>query len=231
MAAFPGFPSNTRFTPVPDALMGPLLEEMDGLPEVKAVLRMLYLLHRKKGFPQAVGLQELKADPVLRRVFNGQGQEDARLHEALNRAVRRGILLEARPQDADQPLYLLNTEANQRYLAWKGAIPTPPEAPAAMGEEPFPQAEQDIFTLYEENIGVLTPLIVEELKEAEASYPARWVREAVREAVRSNRRSWRYVARILERWQHEGRGHGEPGRHPAASDPKAYLRGWRRSTR
>ncbi len=88
----------------------------------------------------------------------------------------------------------------------------------------FTPEQPDIFTLYEENIGPLTPLLAEELQEAERSYPWPWIQEAFKEAVSLNRRNGRYSARILERWDTEGKDHGEPGRHPKKSDPKEYLR-------
>jgi DnaD/phage-associated family protein len=65
-----------------------------------------------------------------------------------------------------------------------------------------------IFVLYEQNIGLLTPMIADELRDAEKTYPAEWIEDAMQEAVHLNKRSWRYVRRILERWRVEGRGGG-----------------------
>jgi DnaD/phage-associated family protein len=56
-------------------------------------------------------------------------------------------------------------------------------------------------------------MIADELREAEELYPLEWLEDAFREAVGQNKRSWRYIARILERWEREGRSNGEPGRH------------------
>ena len=67
----------------------------------------------------------------------------------------------------------------------------------------------DIFSLYEAGIGVVSPLIADELKEAEEAYPSEWIVEAFREAQRLNKRSWRYVQRILENWERQGGPHGE----------------------
>ena len=69
------------------------------------------------------------------------------------------------------------------------------------------------FALYEQNVGMLSPMIAYALREAEELYPAEWITDAIGEAVRQNIRSWRYISRILERWEHEGRGHGKPGRY------------------
>jgi DnaD/phage-associated family protein len=87
-------------------------------------------------------------------------------------------------------------------------------------EEPLPtasgEAAPDIYSLYEENIGAITPLIADDLKEAEERYPAEWVRAAIREAAELNARSWRYVAQILRRWEKEGPSYEKPGRDPEA---------------
>ena len=38
---FAGFPPGTRYTPVPDPLLGPLLEQIQDLAELKVTLRGL----------------------------------------------------------------------------------------------------------------------------------------------------------------------------------------------
>jgi DnaD/phage-associated family protein len=55
---------------------------------------------------------------------------------------------------------------------------------------------------------MLTPIIADELTEAEKLYPEEWIRDAIKEAVSLNKRNWRYIARILENWSAEGRGDG-----------------------
>jgi DnaD/phage-associated family protein len=83
----------------------------------------------------------------------------------------------------------------------------------------------NIFTLYEENIGLLTSMIAEELKDAEKTYPASWIEDAMREAVRSNRRKWSYIAAILESWAQKGKDSGKSKRGSKThSDPEEYLR-------
>jgi hypothetical protein len=54
-------------------------------------------------------------------------------------------------------------------------------------------------------------MIAEELKEAEDTYPAEWIEQAVKEAVSLNIRKWRYIASILERWAAEGKDDGKAG--------------------
>ena len=72
----------------------------------------------------------------------------------------------------------------------------------------------DIYTLYEQNIGALTPILSERLREAENLYPAAWIEEAFAEAVNYNRRSWAYIIRILENWVTNGRERNQTGDRP-----------------
>lgn len=62
-----------------------------------------------------------------------------------------------------------------------------------------------IFTVYENAIGTLTPIISEELQLAEKEYPPGWIEDALTECARMNKRSWKYAMAILKRWKQEGR--------------------------
>lgn len=63
----------------------------------------------------------------------------------------------------------------------------------------------NIFVLYEQHIGLLSPLIADELRDAEDHYPAEWIEAAFREAMQQNIRKWSYISAILRRWETEGR--------------------------
>jgi DNA replication protein len=63
----------------------------------------------------------------------------------------------------------------------------------------------NIFVLYEQNIGLLSPLIADHLKDAADLYPQEWIEAAFREAVQHNKRNWSYISAILRRWETEGR--------------------------
>jgi DNA replication protein len=65
--------------------------------------------------------------------------------------------------------------------------------------------QPNIFAIYEQNIGLLTPLIANELEDAADHYPADWIEAAFTEAVQQNKRKWSYVRAILRRWETEGR--------------------------
>jgi len=61
-----------------------------------------------------------------------------------------------------------------------------------------------ISKLYESNIGRLTDVIAERLKDISEHYPPGWFEEALKEAVGLEHRNLKYVEAILERWKVEG---------------------------
>jgi len=92
----------------------------------------------------------------------------------------------------------------------------PAEPPASEVERP------NIFALYEQNIGLLTPMLADELRDAEATYPAMWIKDAFRQAVQQNARSWAYVRKILER-RDRSEKRGARGR--TVEDRRKYIEG------
>ncbi len=83
----------------------------------------------------------------------------------------------------------------------------------------------NIFVLYEQNVGPLTPLLAEQLQDAEKNYPAPWIEDAFKEAAELNKRSWRYVQRILERWATEGKGDETARRGDDRKDRRRFIEG------
>ena len=79
--------------------------------------------------------------------------------------------------------------------------------------------------MYEENIGLLTPMIAEELRDAEKTYPELWIKDAVKEAVNAGKRNWRYISAILERWATEGKSDGTHLRDFKKTDPDKFIKG------
>ena len=213
---YKGFPRKVRYVPVPAPLLESLLEEIDDLAELKCTLRVIAMLHVKKGHPRFVTLGELQADRTLTRSL-GQDRDSASqsIEQGMAKAVRRGAIAVASVEQsgARQQLFTLNTEVNRTTLEKIAEGAT--QVSLLPVSEPWvePEDTPNIFALYEQNVGMLSPMIADELREAEELYPVEWISEAIREAVGLNKRSWRYISRILERWEHEGRGHGKPGRY------------------
>ncbi len=207
---FAGFSTDRkRAILVPPELTTEVLAEVQDIAELKVLLTVLRLAAAQREQPRAVSFEALRADPYLARGLRGLGAEltpDERLDRALERAAARGTLLHVVVQRGGhaESYYLLNTAANRQAVAAGGSTGPFAPPPDKGGEEGA--APGGIFRLYEQNIGLLTPLLAEELADAGRRYPADWVEEAFREAVAHNRRSWRYVRAILERWEREGRG-------------------------
>jgi hypothetical protein len=59
--------------------------------------------------------------------------------------------------------------------------------PIKPSEQVHLQAQRpNIFVLYEQNIGPLTPLLADELMEVEDTYPCSWIVDAFRDSVDLN---------------------------------------------
>ncbi|MDA1349703.1 MAG: DnaD domain protein [Chloroflexi bacterium] len=210
--AFGGFPRRVQFTPVPSPLFGPLLEQIDDLGELKCTLRLVWLLHQKKGYPKFVTLSELLADRTLAKSLVGL-EEKPDVRHSVRLAVARGTFVEGTVAQDGETVYMLNTERDRAAMAAISEGRLGPEARSDIELWDANIERPNIFAIYEDNIGSLSPMIADELRDAEQLYPAAWIEEAFREAVEQNKRSWRYVERILERWAQEGRGDGKPGRY------------------
>ncbi|MBI4312352.1 MAG: DnaD domain protein [Chloroflexi bacterium] len=230
-----GFPAGTRYFPVPTPLLSSLLEEIGALEELKCTLRVLALVHQHKSKRLWVSSQELLADPVL---VNGLSHDPSGASVAIVRglhlAAERGTLLQAKGAQGEA-LFFVNDSPGRRARAALSAA-APPAASEAPSEPHGEEGEgvagrPNIFLLYEENIGPVAPILAQEMEEAERTYPPSWIADAFQEAAARNRRNWRYIQRILERWASQGRDqgsegteHGESGRHPEETDRKEYLR-------
>lgn len=65
-------------------------------------------------------------------------------------------------------------------------------------------ADKDSFSIYENNIGQLTPAIADALKDITKEYKPEWFEEAVKEACLHNARNLKYITAILENWKVKG---------------------------
>ncbi len=230
MTGFSGFPARMQFTAVPNIVFSAVMPQIADIVELKVLFHILALTYPKKSTFRAVGLNELLSDPA---VANDLKLPPGGLLEALRKALAdlegKNIILRVGSNPPGQPdeYYCLNSEANQSAIARirKGEQSPPPLRSPKMVPVSAGQTA-DIFSLYEENIGLLTPIIADELKEAEKHYPETWIQDAIKEAVTLNRRNWRYIARILERWLTEGKDVGtHRGNLKASTDPDKYIRG------
>ncbi|MFC1916243.1 DnaD domain-containing protein [Chloroflexota bacterium] len=228
MEQFKGFPARMEFTPLPNFFLSALLPQISDMSELKTTLHVLAALYRKRGYPRFVSYQELLGNTgLMSSLKGGDKPPDEVLRNALEMATKRGTIIhmildrDGVPED----VYFLNTESDRQIVAKIQNGELKLSGLKADGQAYVETEEQpDIFTLYEQNVGMLTPMIAEELREAEKLYPEAWLRDAVKEAVSLNKRSIRYIIRILERWSAEGKSDGTYQR-VSKKDPDKYIKG------
>ncbi|MGQ9502276.1 MAG: DnaD domain-containing protein [Anaerolineae bacterium] len=203
---FEGFPAGElRYISVPDLFFTGLVPLVDDLSEMKVILHIIWL--RQRGGKQVVTQEELYTDETLVASLSVLGDDPEKwLREGLRRAVQHGALLHETLKTSHGvcEVYALNNANGQN--AMKQVRQGQLGVERVMLVEPPPtKPRPNIFQLYEDNIGLISPLLADELREAEATYPADWIEEAFRIAVENNVRKWRYIRAILEGWAARGK--------------------------
>ena len=251
MSVTDGFPDKSKFTPVPNLLFGRLLEEITDVRLLKCILRLIFMINQKKGFPRFVAWEELVSDRVLRIAMSGDTHalneipdhqirdHDIyvyRLANALHELELLGLIL---PVDNNESIdglsvadaFLINNEEGRRGInsirgRFDDRVGIKTQGIFNSGTDPLPLEQPNIFSLYEENIGIIGHIMAEELKEAEKQYPESWLNEAFKEAVLQNKRNWSYIKAILHNWTEKGKGsgNGEFGRHYKKTDSREWIR-------
>jgi DnaD/phage-associated family protein len=195
----------TEFISLPDSFFTQIVPKIHDLTELKIVLYVTYIILRKQEHPHpdiiGVTYKELKS--AICRLSAELDEET--LRQAVDLAIEHGTLLHS-------------------TLNINGVLEDIYSLPALMYRNPQPLVV-NIFSLYEQNIGIITPMMAEELKEAKKLYPPQWIEEAFKEAVTLNKRSWKYIARILERWASEGKDDGEYRRDIKKNSSDKYVKG------
>jgi len=220
MPSFVGFPSGKiHLTPIPEPFFSELLPEINHLGEMKVTLYAIWFLDHLEAPVRYLKYADFAGEEKLVR-----GLEPDGLRDALERAVQRGTILRVQVggSSVEEALYFLNTARGRAAVQaiqngeWRPNLEQHP--PVSLDVE-----RPNIFRLYEENIGPLTPLIADMLREAEQTYRSDWIEEAVRIAVQNNVRRWKYVEAILRSWQEEGRDGAN--RRDTEKDRRRYIEG------
>jgi DnaD/phage-associated family protein len=219
----PMFPEGTGFTPIPNPLLGPFLTSIEDINELKCILRCIWYIHKKKGPARIVSLSELTNDPILSSLLSPNA-----IQSAMESATRKGIFAKGLLSSTQQlePLFAMNTAKDRQSLEKTLSTKNPFEAmvdnDSLLDKASLPQ--NNIFSLYETNIGMISPLIAEDLMEAEKQYTWSWIEDAFKISVELNKRNWRYISSILDRWSKEGKNGGKLRRHSKKDDHKRYIK-------
>lgn len=227
MSGFEGFRANSQKTAIPNVFFTQLMPQIKDAAELRIVLHVFWAVQQKKGSPRFVTFRELLGDKTLAPSLGENLPERVEaLESGLRGAVERGVLISTRVEAESlvHELYMLNTLENTRAMERmsSGGVSVPAVPIEVSGDD----AKPNIFSLYENNIGLLTPLISEEIEAALRQFSEEWIREAVQEAVRYEARSWRYIEAILRKWKTEGKTGGTARRHSeTGQNTDRYFKG------
>jgi len=197
MKTFSGFASGSNSVSIPEQFFSELLPLIDDVLELKVTLACLRQFDQKSGLAKWTTPDELSSDLTAVDVTDG-----------LAKAIERGTIVEAVDRVGARWLFL-NDElgrAAAESIRHGGSIE---EAPAV-------KLRPNIFTLYEQSIGSLSPLIADQLRDAEKEFAPQLIEEAFEEAARQNVRSWAYVRKILDNRGRKGKRDETRGRDVAA---------------
>jgi len=193
MTTFKGFTDSETFSQFPDSFFHHLLNEIKDTDELKVTAYFLWRFEHIDGPFRALCQTDFDAKDL--------GLSADEVASGLEKAVQRGSLIASR-HEADV-FYFLNSP---RGRAAAEAFAKGDWRKSAQVKSAPPMERPNVFKLYEENIGPLTPLIADALKDAEETYSEQWVADAINEAVLNNAQSWKYIDTILKNWKRDGRG-------------------------
>ena len=203
MSDFNGFTDSETFTQLPDSFFHHLLKEIKDADELKVTAYFLWRIEHMDGPFRSLCESDFDAKDL------GLSADEAA--SGLEKACQRGSLIRAQ-HDADTFYFLNSPHGRAAAEAFaKGNWRASAQIKSA------PMERQNVFKLYEENIGPLTPLIADALKDAEKTYSEEWVVDAIHEAVLNNVQSWKYIDTILKNWKRDKRGKKQNRRNDQAS--------------
>jgi DnaD/phage-associated family protein len=222
MPKFEGFTGKSKLNiHIPEEFFTRVLPLFDDPDELKCMLLVFWYLQAREENTGYVTRVEMLADPVVAEVFGVESKTlEKNFAAAIEKGVKHAVLLTAR-LDNEEYIFI-NTPRGAALLqglnsgSWR-AKETGLPAISLADERP------NIFTLYEQNIGVLTPIIADTLVDAEKTYPVEWIEEAMKISVERNARNWRFIEAILRSWKEKGRN--EKDQRPAAEGRKRDSEG------
>lgn len=212
--------------------IAPQIREISELQVMLAYFRIA----TDRGLTEPIQEDELLQDALLNQSLRFDAASRVpydRIHRGIELAVARDSILRFTVDDDDGEtsywLMLATPDNRVKLDRYRSGLLQPPEVDGSL---PRParvaSVRPGVFKLYEQNVGLVTPIIADRLIEALELYPERWIEDAIAAAVSYNRRNWRYIQRILETWATEGRSNEADRRHQTGSgdfDPARNLRG------
>lgn len=225
--------------PVPREFLTEQIAQIDDPTELHVTLAVFRLAADSNSTPPAVSEDSVLRDGILSRTFH----EDRRSSK-LSQRIRRGLQYATARDSIVQVVLTVDGHDERWYIpasaqhrsALELVLAEPGGWPVAGTNAVIVATAPSVFSLYEKNVGMLTPLLTDQIETAMELYPLDWIEDAIREAVTYNKRNWRYVQRVLENWSVNGRGERGTnhatnwGGAPEPFDPTVYKQRRRRSS-
>lgn len=192
-----------NYTQTPNDLFDEMLPEM-GYAELKVTLAAIRL---------TLGWHRDRAKLSLKKMMSMTGLSRQAVLDGAQRAEKRGIL--SRSSDGGETewvVYLLDHPglATRPHAVKLLDHPIPIKETEKKGKETvtaaaaLPRVSPEVLEVYQNNIGLPTPVILDDLEQAERTYSAPWVVEALKETARARVKRFAYTQKILANWQANG---------------------------
>lgn len=188
-----------NYTQVPNDFFE-LARDMD-----KAELKVLLALIR-----ETFGYHRDSCEMSIRQLARAAGLTPRNAYAGAEKAIQRG-LIEKIVSSTNTTTWRAVVERDTARVrrGYSAVSPHKSKSPVKEIKETIKENHDDdalrqISRAYESVIGIINPMIADELREASTTYPLKWVLDAIRESANNNKHSWSYVRAILTRWKAQG---------------------------
>ena len=177
------------------------IKNLNNINEIKIFLRIIHLIYQKQNLNTEtfeLSFDEISNDPVTLKLLGPNSltkdQITKKLKEICDVLIMKDFI--------NQKIYTNKVTGITKTVFHMETFEKTND-PVISENNP-----KNIFELYEDNVGMLNPMIVDELIQAENKFPFNWIVDAVKESITRNKRNWKYIHTILETWDREGKNNG-----------------------
>ena len=177
------------------------IKNLNNINEIKIFLRIIHLIYKKQNLNTEtfeLSFDEISNDPVTLKLLGPNSltkdQITKKLKEICDVLIMKDFI--------NQKIYTNKVTGITKTVFHMETFEKTND-PVISENNP-----KNIFELYEDNVGMLNPMIVDELIQAENKFPFNWIVDAVKESATRNKRNWKYIHTILETWDREGKNNG-----------------------
>ena len=206
--AFPqvsGIPGSTL---IPNEFFEFFFPSVEFIEDIFTLFWCVYVLQEEFASKQKyyVSSDDLWFTQGVEYSFKKIGIDKEQFNQSLERCVGLGFLLKmiSNHQNHEEVIFLLNNSTSQDMVTNLQTGESNIDVNLNLEQtQTFGTAE--LFQLYEEYFGVISPRIAESLVEASNQYDSDLIKQALKEASTQAITSWRYIERILESKEKESR--------------------------